>query len=167
MLNIQKTIDGICATLILEGRLDSVTSEELENELVETLDDMTELVLDLEKVEYISSAGLRVLLSAQKIMNKKGSMKVINVCDTVMEIFEENESESMDEEEIEARMPEGAEACFVRVDQNLIWWVRGDETGAVETECDRQVLEADIMDDLVVSPLHEGGVDGHHGAVAA
>ncbi|MCR5182629.1 MAG: STAS domain-containing protein [Clostridia bacterium] len=88
MLNIQKTIDDSCATLILEGRLDSVTSEELENELVETLDEMTELVFDLEKVEYISSAGLRVLLSAQKIMNKKGSMKVINVCDTVMEIFE-------------------------------------------------------------------------------
>jgi anti-sigma B factor antagonist len=88
MLNIQKTIDGSCATLVLEGRLDSVTSEELENELVETLDDMTELVLDLEKLEYLSSAGLRVLLSAQKIMNKKGSMKVTNVCDTVMEIFE-------------------------------------------------------------------------------
>ena len=52
------------------------------------LDGVTELIMDFEKLEYISSAGLRVLLSAQKTMNNQGSMKVIHVNDTVMEIFE-------------------------------------------------------------------------------
>ena len=61
---------------------------ELETELKSSLDGVTELIMDFEKLEYISSAGLRVLLSAQKTMNNQGSMKVINVNDTVMEIFE-------------------------------------------------------------------------------
>ena len=64
------------------------TSPELETELKSSLDGVTELIMDFEKLEYISSAGLRVLLSAQKTMNNQGSMKVIHVNDTVMEIFE-------------------------------------------------------------------------------
>ena len=88
MLNINKTTEnGIC-TVALEGRLDTITSPELETELKSSLDEVTELILDFEKLEYISSAGLRVLLSAQKTMNSQGSMRVIHVNDTVMEIFE-------------------------------------------------------------------------------
>ena len=88
MLNINKTTEnGIC-TVALEGRLDTITSPELETELKSSLDGVTELIMDFEKLEYISYAGLRVLLSAQKTMNNQGSMKVIHVNDTVMEIFE-------------------------------------------------------------------------------
>ena len=88
MLNINKTTEnGIC-TVALEGRLDTITSPELETELKASLDEVTELILDFEKLEYISSAGLRVLLSAQKTMNSQGSMRVIHVNETVMEIFE-------------------------------------------------------------------------------
>ena len=74
--------------LELEGRLDTVTSPELEDELSGSLDGVSELIIDFGKLEYISSAGLRVLLSAQKVMNKQGVMKVTNVNETVMEIFE-------------------------------------------------------------------------------
>ena len=72
----------------LEGRLDTTTAPALENELNESLDGVEQLILDLEGLEYISSAGLRVLLGAQKTMNKQGSMKVLNVSSDVMEIFE-------------------------------------------------------------------------------
>ena len=88
MLNIKKNLEGEKLTVALEGRLDTVTAPELENELKESLDSVTELVLDLKDLEYISSAGLRVLLTAQKSMNQKGTMKLINVNETVMEIFE-------------------------------------------------------------------------------
>jgi anti-sigma B factor antagonist len=88
MLNINKTTENGTCTGALEGRLDTSTSPELETELKSSLDGVTELIMDFEKLEYISSAGLRVLLSAQKTMNNQGSMKVINVNDTVMEIFE-------------------------------------------------------------------------------
>ena len=88
MLNINKTADGGTLTVVLEGRLDTITSPELETELKNSLDGVTEMVMDFEKLEYISSAGLRVLLSAQKTMNSQGSMKVIHVNETVMEIFE-------------------------------------------------------------------------------
>jgi len=71
----------------LEGRLDTTTAPNLEKELKSSLDDVTELIMDFEKLEYISSAGLRVLLSAQKTMNKQGEMKIIHVSDTIMEIF--------------------------------------------------------------------------------
>ena len=74
--------------LALEGRLDTVTAPELEKELKGSLDGVSELTLDFAGLEYISSAGLRVLLSAQKIMNKQGSMKLKNVNETIMEIFE-------------------------------------------------------------------------------
>ena len=88
MLNINKTIENGKAAFSLEGRLDTVSAPELEAELKDALDGVSELTLDLEKLEYISSAGLRVLLAAQKEMNKRGTMKVTHVGETIMEIFE-------------------------------------------------------------------------------
>ena len=88
MLNICKNLENETLTVALEGRLDTTTSPELEKTLSESLKGVTELVMDLEKLEYISSAGLRVLLSAQKTMMKQGSMKVTHVAETVMEILE-------------------------------------------------------------------------------
>ena len=88
MLAINKTIENGNAVLALEGRLDTVTAPELENELKGSLDGVKELTLDLGKLDYISSAGLRVLLSTQKIMNRQGEMKVANVNEIVREIFE-------------------------------------------------------------------------------
>ena len=88
MLNINKTITNGKAVFALEGRLDTNTSVELDAALSPVLDNINELTFDLSALEYISSAGLRVLLQAQKTMNKQGSMKVINVNDVVMEIFE-------------------------------------------------------------------------------
>lgn len=87
-MNIKKTQHADVMTIALEGRLDTTTAPELEAELKASLDGVTELVFDMEKLDYISSAGLRVLLSAQKVMMKKGEMKVIHANDTVMEIFE-------------------------------------------------------------------------------
>ena len=88
MLNINKNLEGEKLSIALEGRLDTVTAPELEAELKDSLDPVTDLVLDMAELEYISSAGLRVLLTAQKSMNQKGSMKLINVNETVMEIFD-------------------------------------------------------------------------------
>ena len=88
MLNINKTIENGKAAFALEGRLDTVTAPELEKELKESLENVSELTLDFDKLEYISSAGLRVLLSAQKTMNKQGEMKLLHVNETIMEIFE-------------------------------------------------------------------------------
>ena len=88
MLNITKTKEAAKLTVALAGRLDIATSPELEKSLQESLSDVVELVMDLSGLEYISSAGLRVLLSTQKQMMKQGSMKVTHVCDTVMGVFE-------------------------------------------------------------------------------
>ncbi len=88
MLKINKTCEDAKLTVALEGRLDTTSSPELEKSLQESLDGVSELIMDLSGLEYISSAGLRVLLSAQKTMMKQGSMKVIHVNETVMEIFE-------------------------------------------------------------------------------
>ena len=88
MLNIKKTQDGNGLTLALEGRLDTTTAPDLEKEVKEGLDGVERLVFDLKELEYISSAGLRVLLSAQKTMNKQGSMVVKNSSEDLMEIFE-------------------------------------------------------------------------------
>ena len=87
-MTITKTQSGSALTLALEGRLDTVTSPELEAELKESLNGAESLTLDFSKLDYISSAGLRVLLSAQKNMAKQGSMKLIHVSDVIMEIFE-------------------------------------------------------------------------------
>lgn len=87
-MEITKNIQDQSATLGLVGRLDTITAPRLEEELKEILSNVTELVLDFEKLEYISSAGLRVLLSAQKVMSRQGSMRLIHVNEAVMEIFE-------------------------------------------------------------------------------
>ena len=88
MLNLSKTIEDKSVKIALEGRLDTTTAPELEAELRDSLDGAASLTLDLEKLEYISSAGLRVLLAAQKIMNKQGEMKVTHVGEAILEIFE-------------------------------------------------------------------------------
>ncbi len=88
MLNIIKTIKSNEVDFALEGRLDTVTAPDLEKELNASLDGITELWFDFEKLEYISSAGLRVLLSAQKQMNKQGTMTLYHVTPSIMEIFD-------------------------------------------------------------------------------
>ena len=88
MLNITKSTENNALTIALEGRLDTTTAPELETELKAALPGIVSLTIDMSKLEYISSAGLRVLLSAQKIMNKQGEMKIIGVNDVIMEIFE-------------------------------------------------------------------------------
>ena len=88
MLNINKTVENNTAVVSLEGRLDTVTAPELEKALVELIPDLTELKLDFTDLDYISSAGLRVLLAAQKAMNKQGSMTLTHVNEAVMEILE-------------------------------------------------------------------------------
>ena len=75
-------------TLKIEGRLDTTTAPSLERVINELPADVTELKLDMNQLAYVSSAGLRVLLSAQKKMNKIGSMKLTGVCEEVMEVFE-------------------------------------------------------------------------------
>ena len=72
----------------VSGRLDTITAPELEKAIAEDIDGTKNLVLDIKGVEYISSAGLRVLLAAQKKMSKHGTMKVVNVREEVMEVFE-------------------------------------------------------------------------------
>lgn len=72
----------------VEGRLDTTTAPQLEKELKQKLGDAKTLILDFAKLEYVSSAGLRVILSAQKVMNKQGNMVVKNVNETIMDIFE-------------------------------------------------------------------------------
>ena len=88
MLNIEKKAEGTALCVALGGRLDTVSSPELEKELKASLDGVTELTLDMRGLDYISSAGLRVLRGAQKTMNRQGEMKLVNVGGTIMEIFE-------------------------------------------------------------------------------
>ena len=88
MLNIKNTREEARLTVALEGRLDTTTAPDLEKNLQESIQGVEELTMDFEKLDYISSAGLRVLLSAQKIMNKQGSMKLIHVNESIMEILE-------------------------------------------------------------------------------
>ena len=88
-MKIQTKSENGKVTVELEGRLDTNTSPQLEDELAAVLDSTVELlVIDFANLAYISSAGLRVLLAAQKKMNKQGSMKLKGVCDAVMEVFE-------------------------------------------------------------------------------
>ena len=74
-------------TIKLDGKLDTNTSPELDSKMNE-LEGMEEVIIDMKELDYISSAGLRVLLSMQKVMNKQGKMTIINVCENVMDIFE-------------------------------------------------------------------------------
>ena len=87
-MNVNKIKDAGKLTAVIEGRVDTTTAPELEKSLKEDMEGCTELILDFKAVEYISSAGLRVLLSAQKIMSKQGEMTLINVNSDIMEIFE-------------------------------------------------------------------------------
>ena len=87
-MNIIDNKNGTALNVAVEGRLDTTTAPELEAKLNSLLDGVTELCIDFEKLDYISSAGLRVLLSAQKVMNKQGKMVIRHVSDTVMEIFD-------------------------------------------------------------------------------
>ena len=87
-MKIDKKLEGSTLTLALEGRLDTTTAPELEQVIRAELDKADALVLDFGKLEYISSAGLRVLLSAHKAMARKGGMKVVHANEMVMEVFE-------------------------------------------------------------------------------
>ena len=75
-------------TIALVGRLDTTTAPQLETEIKSSLDDVDSLVLDFEKLEYVSSAGLRVILMAQKLMGKKNGMNLKNVSANIMEVFD-------------------------------------------------------------------------------
>lgn len=86
-MNIIRNQNDGSLIIALEGRLDTTTAPELEQEIKNRLDGVTELVMDFARLDYISSAGLRVLLSAQKVMGKQGSMKVIHANEMVMEVF--------------------------------------------------------------------------------
>lgn len=88
MLNIESKKNAAELTVALAGRLDTNTAPELETALNMSLDGVKTLLIDMEQLDYISSAGLRVLLAAQKTMNKQGEMKVLHVNETIMEIFE-------------------------------------------------------------------------------
>ena len=88
MLEIKKTKEQGKLLYELTGRLDTTTAPKLEEDIKASLEGVTSLTLDLKTLDYISSAGLRVLLSAQKAMNKQGEMTVRNVNDSVMEIFD-------------------------------------------------------------------------------
>ena len=87
-MNIDKKLEGTTLAIALEGRLDTTTSPELEEALAASLDGVTDLVFDFSKLDHLSSAGLRVLLSAQKRMNQQGSMKLVHVNDAVKEVFD-------------------------------------------------------------------------------
>ena len=86
MIEIKKNLED--ATIEIVGRLDTTTAPSLEATINQDIVDVKNLILDLKGLEYVSSAGLRVLLGAQKKMQKIGTMKVINVCESVMEVFE-------------------------------------------------------------------------------
>ncbi|MDO4731225.1 MAG: STAS domain-containing protein [Clostridia bacterium] len=87
-MTIKKTLNNDALTLEIIGRLDTTTAPELETEIDQSLDNVSSLILDCGNLDYMSSAGLRVILKAQKIMNVKGEMKLINVSDIIMEIFD-------------------------------------------------------------------------------
>ena len=87
-MTINKKQDGSALTIALEGRLDTTTAPELEQELSKSLDGVTALTLDMAGLDYISSAGLRVLLTAHKTMMKQGEMKLINLNEVVQEVFD-------------------------------------------------------------------------------
>lgn len=87
-MTITQTKENTNLVIALEGRLDTSTAPELDTVVSEALTDITDLVLDFSKLEYVSSAGLRVILKAQKIMQRKGSMKLVHVNEMVMEVFD-------------------------------------------------------------------------------
>lgn len=87
-MKIEKTLNGTELTIALTGRLDTTTAPDLEREAVESLAGVTELIIDMRALDYISSAGLRVLLTMQKTMNRQGKMRVRNANESVREVFD-------------------------------------------------------------------------------
>ena len=87
-MTIEKQLKGAAATLVVAGRLDTATAPELEKAVDEIVVGLKELTFDMAGLEYVSSAGLRVILKAQKIMNAQGSMKLTGVSDNIMEVFD-------------------------------------------------------------------------------
>lgn len=87
-MTIEKIVNGAAVALKIIGRLDTATAPELEAAIDGCIADARELLLDCSELEYVSSAGLRVILKAQKLMNTKGTMKLANVNDTIMEVFD-------------------------------------------------------------------------------
>lgn len=87
-MTIEKNVSDRTLTLRLTGRLDTTTAPQLEAELKKSISGVEKLIFDFQELEYLSSAGLRVLLAAQKVMNKQGQMIVRNVNETISEIFE-------------------------------------------------------------------------------
>jgi anti-sigma B factor antagonist len=87
-MTIEKIIENETATIKISGRLDTVTAPELEQVVDAISDDVKKLILDMQELEYTSSAGLRVILKAKKMMNKRGNMKLINVNNDIMEVFD-------------------------------------------------------------------------------
>ena len=87
-MTITKAVNGSELNIALEGRLDTTTAPMLEEELNASTNGVSVLVFDFSKLEYISSAGLRILLAMQKKMNKQGKMIIRNVCEDIMEVFE-------------------------------------------------------------------------------
>lgn len=87
-MKIVKNLKEAKLEIALEGRLDTTTAPELEKELNASMDSIDQLTLDFSKLDYISSAGLRVLLSAHKVMSQKGGMKIVNVNEIVSEVFD-------------------------------------------------------------------------------
>ena len=88
MLKIDKTENGTKTSFKLEGKLDTITAPELEKELEDSLDGVEELIFDFTGIEYISSAGLRVILNTQQQMLEQGEMKLVGVNEIIMDIFE-------------------------------------------------------------------------------
>lgn len=87
-MTIDKRKNGTEMLMVISGRMDTSTSPQFESEIKESLENIENLILDFENLEYISSAGLRVILAAQKIMNKQGKMVIRNVNEVVSEVFE-------------------------------------------------------------------------------
>lgn len=87
-MEIKKNKEGSSLDIKVSGRLDTTTAPQLDEEINSSIEGVDDLKLDFADLEYISSAGLRVLLATQKIMNKQGSMKVVSVSEPVMEVFE-------------------------------------------------------------------------------
>ena len=87
-MTIEKNLNGTELTVTIVGRLDTTTAPDLEASLKESFEGVTKLILDFAELEYLSSAGLRVILAAQKVMNKQGEMVIRNVNETINEIFD-------------------------------------------------------------------------------
>ena len=87
-MNLKRKTDGTAMTVTVTGRIDTATAPEFEQGVKPYLGNITELTLDFKEVNYVSSAGLRALLSLQKTMMKQGEMKLVNVCEAVVDVFE-------------------------------------------------------------------------------